>query len=119
MVVPADGGRARRVQAQAGARGGGRTEAIVGEVGHVPGRAAPPDGPVRGDLVRIDPAPRTIDCAECVMEATSACTDCVVTFVVGRSPGDALVIDAAVERDLRALGSAGLVPDLRHRARAG
>lgn len=66
----------------------------------------------------VQPAPLTIDCAECVMEGTGACGDCVVTFVVGRSPGDALIIDAAVERDLRALGSAGLVPDLRHRARA-
>jgi len=25
-----------------------------------------------------------IDCDECVMRQTSACTDCVVTFVVGR-----------------------------------
>lgn len=58
-----------------------------------------------------------IDCAECAMDGTSACSDCVVTFVVKRSPGDALVIDAAVERDLRLLGSAGLVPQSRHQRR--
>ncbi len=62
---------------------------------------------------------RTIDCAECVMAGTGACADCVVTFVVGRAAGDALIIDADVERDIRLLGSAGLVPDCRHRRTAG
>ena len=66
-----------------------------------------------------DASVRTIDCAECVMQGTSACSDCVVTFVVRRSPGDALLIDADVERDLRLLGAAGLVPRSRHRRRAG
>jgi len=61
----------------------------------------------------------TIDCAECAMNGTSACSDCVVTFVVKRSPGDALVIDAAVERDLRLLGAAGMVAKSRHRRRVG
>lgn len=64
-------------------------------------------------------AVRTINCGECVMSATEACDDCVVTFVVERTPGDALVIDAEAERDLRLLGSAGLLPGLRHRLRAG
>ena len=61
----------------------------------------------------------TIDCGECVMSATPVCGDCVVTFVVYRDPGDAVVIDADVERDLRALRSAGLLPALRHARRAG
>ena len=56
----------------------------------------------------------TIDCFECVMRATSACDDCVVTFVVGREPGEALVIDADEERAVRMLARAGLVPRLRH-----
>jgi hypothetical protein len=63
--------------------------------------------------------PRMIDCAECVMAGTSACDDCVVTFIVGRDPGEAVVVDADAERALRALGESGLVPKLRHRARAG
>jgi hypothetical protein len=58
----------------------------------------------------------TIDCAECVMRHTSACDDCVVTFVVGRRPGEGLVIDVAEERAVRMLAGAGLVPRLRHRA---
>ena len=60
---------------------------------------------------------RIIDCGECVMAGTSACDDCVVTFIVDRKPGDAVVIDAEEERALRALGERGLVPRLRHRPR--
>jgi hypothetical protein len=55
-----------------------------------------------------------IDCFECVMRATTACQDCVVTFVVGREPGEALVIDADEERAVGMLARAGLVPRLRH-----
>jgi hypothetical protein len=57
-----------------------------------------------------------IDCAECVMRQTVACDDCVVPFVVGREPGEALVIDVEEERAVRVLAGAGLVPRLRHRA---
>jgi len=60
---------------------------------------------------------RTIDCGDCVMADTSACDECVVTFIVNREPGDAVVVDAEEERDLRALGEAGLVPRLRHVSR--
>jgi hypothetical protein len=56
----------------------------------------------------------TIDCDRCVMQHTTACDDCVVTFVVDREPGEALVIDAAEERAVRLLARAGLVPRLRH-----
>jgi hypothetical protein len=55
-----------------------------------------------------------IDCAECRMQGTDACSDCVVTFVVNREPGSALVIDADEERAVRLLARAGLVPGLRH-----
>jgi hypothetical protein len=54
-----------------------------------------------------------IDCDECVMQHTTACDDCVVTFLVGREPGDAVVLDLEEERGLRRLADAGLVPDLR------
>jgi hypothetical protein len=62
---------------------------------------------------------RSIDCAECVMAGTAACDDCVVTFIVGRRPGEAVVVDVEAERALRALGDHGLVPHLRHRSRVG
>ena len=60
-----------------------------------------------------------IDCEECRMQHTPACEDCVVSFLVGRQPGDALVIDAEEERAVRLLAQAGLVPRLRHARRAG
>jgi hypothetical protein len=60
-----------------------------------------------------------IDCDECVMAGTHACDDCVVSFLVERRPGEAVVIDADEQRAVRMLAGAGLVPDLRHRRRAG
>jgi hypothetical protein len=53
------------------------------------------------------------------MAGTSACTDCVVTFIVNRDPGDAVIIDADEERAFRTLGAEGLVPKLQHRSRRG
>ena len=61
----------------------------------------------------------TIDCAACSLEGTSACDDCVVTFLCSRAPGDAVVIDVAEARAVRLLGQAGLVPALRHVRRTG
>ena len=61
----------------------------------------------------------TIDCAECALEGTSACDDCVVTFLCGRAPDEAVVIDVAEVRAVRLLGQAGLVPSLRHVRRTG
>ena len=55
-----------------------------------------------------------IDCDDCRMQQTEACADCVVTFIVGREPGDAVVIDVVEERAVRLLARAGLVPELRH-----
>jgi hypothetical protein len=63
--------------------------------------------------------PLTIDCGDCVMAGTSACDDCIVSFIVGRQPGDAIVIDADEERALRTLSEGGLVPRLRHETRLG
>jgi len=61
----------------------------------------------------------TIDCAECSLEGTAACDDCVVTFLCGRAPDEAVVIDVAEVRAVRLLGQAGLVPTLRHVRRTG
>lgn len=60
-----------------------------------------------------------IDCDECLMQDTSTCDDCIVTFICSREPDDALVIDVAEERALRLLSGAGLVPELRHVRRIG
>ena len=60
---------------------------------------------------------RTIDCDECIGAATNACDDCVVSFILRREPGEALIIDAEEERALRSLQGGGLVPELRHRPR--
>jgi hypothetical protein len=58
-----------------------------------------------------------ISCDDCVMQDTPACEDCVVTFICGRQPGEAVVIDVAEARAVRLLGEAGLVPPLRRQAR--
>jgi hypothetical protein len=60
-----------------------------------------------------------ISCDECVMEGTSACADCVVTFLCEREPGDAVLIDVTEARALRLQEQGGLAPALRHRRRTG
>jgi hypothetical protein len=59
----------------------------------------------------------TISCADCCMQHTSACEECVVTFICDRQPSEAVVIDVAEIRALRLLGHSGLVPPLRHQTR--
>lgn len=61
-------------------------------------------------------SPLVISCDDCRMQFTPACEGCVVTFICGREPDDAVVIDVAEERALRLLGRSGLVPPLRHEA---
>ncbi len=61
----------------------------------------------------------TIDCECCTLRDTTACDDCVVTFLLGREPDDAVVIDADEARAMRMLGRAGLVPTLRFSDQAG
>jgi hypothetical protein len=59
-----------------------------------------------------------IDCDDCTMAGTSACDDCIVTFIVNRPPREAVVVDADHLDALRLLKNAGLVPGSRHQARA-
>ncbi len=59
-----------------------------------------------------------INCDDCVMRATPACSDCVVTFVCESSQHEAVVFDLAEQRAVRLFADAGLVPTLRHRAAA-
>lgn len=56
----------------------------------------------------------SIDCRTCVRQDTPGCDDCVVTFISGREPDEAVVIDAAEFAAIRRLEAAGLVPSLRH-----
>lgn len=63
--------------------------------------------------------PIRIDCADCVMQHSTVCEDCVVTFICSRAPDEAVVVDVAEVRALRMLGDAGLTPRLRHRRRTG
>ncbi len=86
----------------------------------------------------------TIDCDQCVMRSTDACSDCVVTHVLdgpqalqlmhcgshsqptrhqatsvrflSRRPPDTVVLDIAEHRAMRLFAEAGMVPTLRHRA---
>lgn len=80
-----------------------------------PSHAAP--HPAEGRPVASDPS-FTIDCAQCSMQQTDACGDCVVTYICSREPGDALVIDLGEYRALEMLAESGLVPTLRHRPRS-
>jgi hypothetical protein len=67
-----------------------------------------------------DPAPAAVDeavtisCDDCAGHGTSACGDCVVTFLCGPPARAAVVIDVAEARAMRVLAGAGLVPGLRH-----
>ena len=60
-----------------------------------------------------------ISCDDCVMHRTSACDDCVVTFICDREPDGAVVIDVAEARAVRLLGEVGLLPPLRQLRRPG
>jgi hypothetical protein len=52
-------------------------------------------------------------------QRTAVCDDCVVSFIVGRQPEDAVVVDADEARAVRMLEQAGLVPGIRHARTAG
>lgn len=57
----------------------------------------------------------SIDCDDCVLQASSACADCVVTFLCGTPSERPVVVNLAEARAMRVLGDAGLAPPLRHR----
>ena len=66
----------------------------------------------------VGPGAFTIDCADCTHRDSPVCDDCVVSFIVGREPEDALVVDAEEARAVRLLERAGLVPGVRHVSQA-
>lgn len=57
-----------------------------------------------------------ISCDTCIMRATVACDDCVVSFFCAESNEQAVVLNLEEQRTLRMLANAGMVPTLRHRA---
>jgi hypothetical protein len=63
--------------------------------------------------------PLVIDCRRCAREGSDACPGCVVTFICSREPDEAVIIDVAEERALRALADGGLLPGLLHQPRTG
>jgi hypothetical protein len=63
--------------------------------------------------------PVAISCDDCQMQGSSACSDCVVSFILEHDPGDAVIIDLEEARAVRLLAGAGLVPRLRHVPRSG
>jgi hypothetical protein len=84
--------------------------------GPIPADPVPVPVPVP-TIRQVHPAPSeafTIDCADCRHQNTEVCDDCVVSFIVGRHPDDAVVVDADEARAVRLLEQAGLVPGVRH-----
>ncbi|MGD1011091.1 MAG: hypothetical protein ABR925_00945 [Acidimicrobiales bacterium] len=59
----------------------------------------------------------TISCDECVLHETSACEDCVATFILGPRAAGGIIVDVEEARAVRMLQRAGLVPELRFRRR--
>ncbi|HMK99319.1 MAG TPA: hypothetical protein VK428_03945 [Acidimicrobiales bacterium] len=67
----------------------------------------------------MDSSTVSISCDECRLQDSDACDDCLVSFVLGRDPEDALIIDVEEARAMRQLADAGLVPSLRFTSRRG
>ena len=57
-----------------------------------------------------------ISCDTCVMAATEACDDCMMSVLCDVEESEAVVLNLQELRDIRVLAQAGLVPTLRHRA---
>lgn len=66
-----------------------------------------------------NPDPLTIDCDHCELQHTTACADCVVTFLCGTEAGSPVVVDLSEARAMRNLEAVGLAPPLRHRRPTG
>lgn len=80
----------------------------------VPEDRAPED---RASDDRASDPTLTIDCEVCVGLGTSACDDCVVSYVIGSTPGDGLRLDRDEARQLDLLADAGLAPVSHFRPR--
>ena len=54
-----------------------------------------------------------IDCDDCVMQGTSACSDCIVPVLLDLAPSPQLQLDDDEKQALDHLADAGLVAPLR------
>jgi len=69
------------------------------------------------EAMRPEPDPSgaiVISCDDCAMQHSEVCEDCLVSFITGRDPDDAVVIDVDEARALRMMTKVGLVPGARH-----
>ncbi len=57
----------------------------------------------------------SIDCGTCEMLDTVTCLDCVVTYICGREPNEAIIISMDEWRSIRSLNAVGLLPELQHK----
>jgi len=55
----------------------------------------------------------TIDCKECVARHSDACSDCVVSYIVSKEPGQPNEFERGEANAMRLLADAGLVPGSR------
>lgn len=58
--------------------------------------------------------PLIISCTTCAMHESSACGDCLVTFLCGGATETAVIFDIHEQRAVKLLAKAGMVPTLRH-----
>lgn len=61
----------------------------------------------------------SISCDECALTDTSACDDCVVSFLLGPPEPQAVIVDVMEARAIRLLHQAGLIPELRFTRKVG
>lgn len=61
---------------------------------------------------------QVVSCGDCVMQYTDHCNDCLVSFICGREPDDAVIIDVAEAQAVRLLTGAGMLPTIKHVPRA-
>jgi hypothetical protein len=61
----------------------------------------------------------SISCESCTRQDTTACEDCVVSFLLGppERHEEAVIVDVLEARAIRMLHDAGLLPDLRFQRR--
>jgi hypothetical protein len=59
----------------------------------------------------------SVSCNDCEFDGTETCNDCVVNFLLGHDPQDAVIFNAADARAMRLLQDGGLIPELRHQRR--
>ncbi|MHB1987915.1 MAG: hypothetical protein ACYCSF_08010 [Acidimicrobiales bacterium] len=61
----------------------------------------------------------SISCDECSLQSTTACDECVVSFLLGSSDNEAVIVDVMEARAIRLLHQVGLLPELRFEKKVG